>query len=103
MISSRSLALTFAILWVATLHADHAPEWIMARGKPETTLFGISIDGGTLGAVKRKFGKPDSVERFPDGGEALYRFRFHNAPVEVSTMYSPANKGTDKEWSLRSS
>lgn len=45
-----------------TARADHLPEALQARGKPETTLAGINLKGATLADIIRHYGQPTKVK-----------------------------------------
>ena len=57
-----SVVFLLAIGFSLTARADHLPEELLAKGKPETILAGINLSGLKLSDVIKLYGQPTKVE-----------------------------------------
>jgi hypothetical protein len=62
----RRLAFWLLLLGGFQAAADHLPEKLLARGKPETVLAGVDLRTATPAAVLRQFGPPTRTIRVPN-------------------------------------
>jgi hypothetical protein len=87
---TRALATLAAFLLLAgRATADHQPEWLIAKSKPEKVLMGISIeDDATVGQLKKRFGAKPAVEHDKDfPNEATYTWESGGVTVCVTTLF----------------
>lgn len=85
-----------AVLLVLTLvvpsplfRADHAPDWLISKQPPETTIFGISI-GASIADAMRVWGLPQTAlpvgEKYPEGE---YSWRIECATLTLFSYSAP--------------
>lgn len=69
---------------IASSFADHLPEKLLARGKPETTLAGINLESTTPEEVLRRLGPPIKTVRVPNNPQWTgYLWQAANTRIEV--------------------
>lgn len=83
-IASGLLLLFSFLAGQVSAYADHLPEHLLATGKPETTLAGISLKTAKWSDVIRRYGHPTREERAPNNPTWTgYVWELPHAKLEV--------------------
>lgn len=90
---NRSFLLTCLTLFSALAWADHLPASMVAIGKPEHVLAGISIaDNETIANIIKRLGKPDkfsvtNADYQSGSGERSYEWNRSGVRLRIGTEY----------------
>lgn len=81
---NKAAALCLLFVTATMAIADHLPAKLQARGKPESTLAGISLETNTPDEVRRRFGPPARTIKAPNNpGWTGYLWQTANMRLEV--------------------
>ncbi len=70
-------------------HADHLPDELLARGRPETRLAGIDLRRVKLAGIIRRYGKPSDVKAWESGDSKVassYDYYWNNRGLRLKVV-----------------
>lgn len=82
--------LSALLLAVGSAYADHLPDAMLAKGKPEVELAGINLEKSKLDDVIRRYGQPAHKLNAPNNPAwAGYSWEMPHAKLEVNVEEGP--------------
>ncbi|MBV9494281.1 MAG: hypothetical protein JOZ54_08540 [Acidobacteria bacterium] len=93
----RILAVALLSFFALQAFADHAPEWLMSKAKPETTVAGIEVGVSTVADAEKLYGRTyKSKALVEDGTETEYVWQLPLSEIHVTTMH-PRDRAVGKQ------
>lgn len=88
----NAAVLIMLLLSALSASADHAPEWLMSKATPETTLAGLVAGKTTIAEVERRFGKAVAQSVAEHGLETEYSWHLALSDLTVTTIHARGEK-----------